>query len=127
MTQLPPIRLTRASKGTTFLSHPETGRTHDSVCTRPAAQQSPPNGGVMQTLVERGCGLDVHQATVVACLLMVRRDGEVQKQMRTFGTTTRELVGLREWVLSEGCTHVAIESTGCIGIRSKRFWKEAWR
>ncbi len=49
----------------------------------------------MQTLIERGCGLDVHQATVVACLLMVRRDGKVQKQMRTFGTTTRELVGLR--------------------------------
>jgi|SRR4029077_10272298 len=62
----------------------------------------------MQTLIERGCGLDVHQATVVACLLMVRRDGKVQKQMRTFSTTTRELVGLREWLLSEGCTHVAI-------------------
>ena len=31
----------------------------------------------MQTLVERGCGLDVHQATVVACLLMVRKDGKV--------------------------------------------------
>jgi len=66
----------------------------------------------MQTLIERGCGLDVHQATVVACLLMVRRDGKVQKQMRTFGTTTRELVGRREWLLSEGCTHVALESTG---------------
>jgi transposase len=66
----------------------------------------------MQTLIERGCGLDVHQATVVACLLMVRRDGKVQKQMRTFGTTTRELVGLREWLLSEGCTHLAMESTG---------------
>jgi hypothetical protein len=51
----------------------------------------------MQTLIERGCGLDVHQATVVACLLMVRRNGKVQKQMRTFGTTTRELVDLREW------------------------------
>jgi hypothetical protein len=37
MTQIPPIRLNRAGKGTTFLSHPETGRTHDSVCTRPAA------------------------------------------------------------------------------------------
>jgi transposase len=66
----------------------------------------------MQTLIERGCGLDVHQATVVACLLIVRGDGRVQKQMRTFGTTTRELVGLREWLLSEGCTHVAMESTG---------------
>src|SRR6201982_2161690 len=66
----------------------------------------------MQTMVERGCGLDVHQATVVACLLIVLKNGKVQKQIRTFGTTTRELVSLREWLLSEGSTHVAMESTG---------------
>jgi transposase len=73
----------------------------------------------MQTLVERGCGLDVHQATVVACLLIVLSNGKVQKQMRTFGTTTRELVGLREWLLSQGCTHVAMESTGV-------YWKPVY-
>lgn len=73
----------------------------------------------MQTLVERGCGLDVHQATVVACLLIVRKDGKVQKQLRTFGTTTRELVSLREWLLSEGCTQVALESTGV-------YWKPVY-
>ena len=32
----------------------------------------------MQALVERGCGLDVHQATVVACLLIVLKNGKVQ-------------------------------------------------
>ena len=73
----------------------------------------------MQTLVERGCGLDVHQATVVACLLIVRKDGRVQKQLRTFGTTTRELLSLREWLLSEGCTQVALESTGV-------YWKPVY-
>jgi transposase len=73
----------------------------------------------MQALVERGCGLDVHQATVVACLLIVRKDGKVQKQMRTFGTTTRELLSLREWLLSEGCTHMAMESTGV-------YWKPVY-
>jgi transposase len=73
----------------------------------------------MQALVERGCGLDVHQATVVACLLHVMRDGRVQKQMRTFGSTTRELVSLREWLQSEGCTHVAMESTGV-------YWKPVY-
>jgi transposase len=66
----------------------------------------------MQILVERGCGLDVHQATVVACLLIVLKNGTVQKQIRTFGTTTRELISLREWLLSEGCTDLAMESTG---------------
>ena len=73
----------------------------------------------MQTLVERGCGLDVHQATVVACLLMVGKDGRVQKQMRTFGTTTHELVSLREWLLAQGCTHLAMESTGV-------YWKPVY-
>jgi transposase len=66
----------------------------------------------MQTLVERGCGLDVHQATVVACLLILGKDGKVRKHVRTFATTTRELVSLRAWLLAEGCTHVAMESTG---------------
>jgi transposase len=66
----------------------------------------------MQTMVERGCGLDVHQATVVACLLIVLKKGKVQKQMRTFGTTTRELMSLREWLLSEGCTHIAYGEHG---------------
>jgi transposase len=73
----------------------------------------------MQTLVERGCGLDVHQATVVACLLIVLKNGQVHKQIRTFGTTTRELLDLREWLLSQGCTHVAMESTGV-------YWKPVY-
>ena len=73
----------------------------------------------METLVERGCGLDVHQATVVACLLIVLKNGKVHKQIRTFGTTTRELLSLRAWLLAEGCTHVAMESTGV-------YWKPVY-
>jgi len=73
----------------------------------------------METLVERGCGLDVHQATVVACLLIVRKDGKVQKQVQTFGSTTRELLSMREWLLSQGCTHVGMESTGV-------YWKPVY-
>ena len=73
----------------------------------------------MQTLIERGCGLDVHQATVVACLLTVLRSGRVRKQMRTFGTTTHELLNLRQWLLSAGCTHLAMESTGV-------YWKPVY-
>jgi len=73
----------------------------------------------VQTLVERGCGLDVHQATVVACLLTVLRSGRVRKQMRTFGTTTHELLHLRQWLLSAGCTHLAMESTGV-------YWKPVY-
>jgi transposase len=53
------------------------------------------------------CGLDVHARTVVACLI---KDGK--KQTRTFSTMTDELLLLSDWLSSEGCTHVAIESTG---------------
>jgi len=61
----------------------------------------------------------VHQATVVACLLTVGKGGKVQKQIRTFGTTTRELLSLRIWLLTEGCSHVAMESTGV-------YWKPVY-
>jgi transposase len=73
----------------------------------------------MQAVVDHGCGLDVHQATVVACLLVLRKNGTVHKQVRSFGTTTRELVSLREWLLAEGCSHVGMESTGV-------YWKPVY-
>jgi len=43
---------------------------------------------------------------------MVLKNGTLHKQIQTFGTTTRELIRLREWLLSEGCTDLAMESTG---------------
>jgi len=46
------------------------------------------------------------------CLLVALNNGTVKKQIRTFNATPRELVKLREWLLSQGCTHVAMESTG---------------
>src|SRR5215470_16065278 len=113
MTQIPPIRLTRAGKGTTVCRT----RKWEGRMTVSATDLRRSNrllGGVMQSLIERGRGLDVHQATVVACLLIVRKDGKVQKQMRTFGTTTRELVGLRAWLLSEGCSHVGYGKRGSV-------------
>jgi transposase len=66
----------------------------------------------MEPIVERSCGLDVHQASVVACLLIGTADMRPRKVNRTFGTTTSELENLRRWLLEEGCTHVGMESTG---------------
>ena len=54
------------------------------------------------------CGLDVHARTVVACLIKHGR-----KQTRTFSTMTDDLLRLSDWLVAEGCTHAAIESTGC--------------
>src|SRR3990172_6409393 len=66
----------------------------------------------MEEMIMKGCGLDVHQATVVPC---IHRQG-YDKQIKTFGTTTEELEGLKQWLKEEGITHVAMESTGV-------FWK----
>lgn len=66
----------------------------------------------MENQIECGCGLDVHQATVVACLLKETSRRKAKKEMRTFGTTTREIINLQDWLVSAGCTHVAMESTG---------------
>lgn len=54
------------------------------------------------------CGIDVHAKMLVACLLKTK--GE--KEVRTFSTMTEDLLRLRDWLTAEGCTHVAIESTG---------------
>ena len=70
----------------------------------------------MEILYERCCGLDVHKRTVVACLLMPAPAGTPSKQIRTFGTMTRDLLALSDWLAEAGCTHVAMESTGV-------FWK----
>jgi transposase len=66
----------------------------------------------MEAIIERCCGLDVHQATVVACLLVGTPDKKPKKTVRTFRTMTADLVALRDWLAAEGCTHVGMESTG---------------
>lgn len=66
----------------------------------------------MQTLIERCCGLDVHQATIVACLLVGKAGRKPRREVRSFSTTTAGLLELRDWLTGAGCTHVAMESTG---------------
>jgi transposase len=58
------------------------------------------------------CGLDVHKDTVNACLLRRAADGTVHKVSRVFGTTTKHLTQLADWLLEEGCRVAAMESTG---------------
>lgn len=73
----------------------------------------------MEAIIERCCGLDVHQATVVACLVTGKPSQRPKKEVRTFRTVTRELQAMSEWLRAEGCTHVAMESTGV-------YWKPVY-
>ena len=71
----------------------------------------------MERLIERCCGLDVHKATVSACVRVTQRpSGEVKQEVRTFATTTPELLALRAWLSEQRVTHVAMEATGA-------YWK----
>jgi transposase len=66
----------------------------------------------MEQLIERCCGLDVHRDTVASCVRVPGPKGKRQQEVRTFGTTTAELLALRDWLEAHGVTHVAMESTG---------------
>ena len=66
----------------------------------------------MQVACPRCCGLDVHKKLIVACLLVRGERGGLRKEVRTFGTTTDEILRLGEWLHAAGCTTVAMESSG---------------
>ena len=70
----------------------------------------------MQVVHEVCCGLDVHKKGVTACVLWA--SGR-RRQTRAFGTFTRELLELGDWLRACGVTHVAMESTGV-------YWKPVW-
>ena len=66
----------------------------------------------MEVIIERCCGLDVHQETVVACVLIGAPGERPRKEIRTFRTMTRDLEALRDWLQELGVTQVGMESTG---------------
>ena len=76
---------------------------------------------MVEVIVDRCAGLDVHKKTVVAC---VRSPGvgrqKRHSEVRTFGTFEHELVGLRNWLRDLGVTQVAMEATGV-------YWKPVWQ
>src|SRR6476659_9324867 len=65
----------------------------------------------MEVLYTRCAGLDVHKDTVVACVRCVV-DGRVEREVRTFSTTTSDLLALSAWLTWLGVTHIAMEATG---------------
>ena len=73
----------------------------------------------MRIVYARCCGLDVHKKSISACLLTPHDQGGTQQQVRRFGTMTRDLLELSDWLASNQVTHVAMESTGV-------YWKPVW-
>jgi len=72
----------------------------------------------MEVLHSHCAGLDVHKGSVVACARHMV-DGAVKREVRSFKTTTKDLMALSEWLSVEGCTHIVMEATGV-------YWKPVW-
>lgn len=65
----------------------------------------------MQEILEKCCGIDVHQESLTACI-MVGSGKKMFKEIRQFSTMTNGLEELAKWLKEIGIKHVAIESTG---------------
>jgi transposase len=71
----------------------------------------------MENYVQRCAGIDVGKADVKVCVRVPgKRAGSRHSEVRTFGTTTRELLALSDWLSEQGVTLVGMESTG-------QYWK----
>jgi transposase len=70
-------------------------------------------------LIERCCGLDVHKATVTACVRVPDRRGNRAELLAEYSTMTSDLLALSDWLRGLGVTHVAMEATGV-------YWKPVY-
>ena len=66
----------------------------------------------MENIFLRCAGLDVHKASVEACVRRMEPNGQLHQQTRHWGTMTRDILMMTDWMAAQGVTHVALESTG---------------
>ena len=76
----------------------------------------------MDVVFPRCAGLDVHKRSITACRMVpdsIGREGEGITELKTFGTMTRHLLALADWLTEASMTHIAMESTG-------EYWKPVY-
>jgi transposase len=73
----------------------------------------------MELIVERPAALDVHNASVTACVRVPAEAGRREQVIAEFKTTARGLLGLHDWLAAHEVTQVAMEATGT-------YWKPVW-
>jgi transposase len=73
----------------------------------------------MDTLFARVAGLDVHLKVIQGAVRLRQESGKLFSQVRSFGTMTRDLRALADYLQQLGVTHVAMEATGVL-------WKPVW-
>jgi transposase len=66
----------------------------------------------MKRIYRRCCGIDVHKATLTACVRLHGAGAKLSQDIRRFGTTSDELLRLYDWLSAQRVSHVAMEATG---------------
>jgi hypothetical protein len=67
---------------------------------------------MIPAVLERCAGIEVGKKFLIGCLMIGTADQEPTVDVQRFETTNRELERLRDWLVSNRCTHVVMESTG---------------
>src|ERR1700756_3114617 len=81
---------------------------------------APASGGLaMDTIYAKVAGLDVHQKFITVAVRCRLDTGKLFAEVRSFGTMTRDLRAMADYLQALGVTHVALESTGVL-------WKPVW-
>jgi transposase len=73
----------------------------------------------MEVMYGTCAGMDVHKDSIVVCVRRMKGN-KVDREVRTFGTMTSELIRLGDWLEDSGCTIAVIEATGV-------YWKPVWQ
>jgi transposase len=73
----------------------------------------------VELIVERPAALDVHNASVMACVRTPAENGRREQFVEEFATTARGLLALHDWLAAHQVTQVAMEATGT-------YWKPVW-
>ncbi len=73
----------------------------------------------VEVIFKNCAGLDVHKDSIKVGLRKIVTEGRLLRDVQSFGTTTREILRMSDWLAKEGVTHIAMESTGV-------YWKPIW-
>ena len=100
---------------------PWLGSTWSRVFCPSASPGGPPpwSNCAMDTIYSKVAGLDVHLKSIQCAVRCGQPSGKLVGEIRSFGTMTRDLRALADYLGSLGVTHVVMEATGVL-------WKPVW-
>ena len=81
----------------------------------------------MEEIIACCAGLDVPKKSVEACGRRLEPGGRLHQETRHWGTMTRDLWAMGEWMAAQGVTPVAMESTGVYGKPIYNILEERFR